>query len=1241
MDTVGLRYTINQKLGQGGMGAIFQATDRLSGDTLALKRLNSAPRGFGDNQAQRMFLTQEFRILASLRHPNVITVQDYGFDDDGHPFFTMELLHDARDIVRESITLSLIEKIQLLIQLLQALAYLHRRGILHRDLKPNNILVQRGVVKVLDFGLAIEALHRDAEPAGTPRYMAPELIRGRAATVSSDLYAVGVIAFQMITGEHPFNVGNVGEMARLVLESQPDFSKLLHVSNTLTPTQPPRAFAGETDDDHTRTPSDLKPLDDDPTLPPAERDPTVGIETIIIDPTAHSDDPKRTTRQFKQDTLPGIIETLLDKDPNARYTDAESVIRALCRAAGLPLPVETQEIRDSYLKTAPFVGRDNEMSQLVAALQAVKPDARGSAWLVGGESGSGKSRLVDELRVQALVDGLLVLHVQADDNAPTALHPWRNALQRLALIVNIDAAEAAILQAIVPDIDRFVTAVADHELDDINEHQAAEARIIDTMLSVFHRINKPTVLLIEDVQWTPLDILRRLTVQTADVPLMVVATFRSDLHADLPTQLPATQHLALRRLHAPALQTLAESIIGQAGADPAILELLQRESEGNVLFVIEVLRSLAAASGGLDNIVATRLPERVTAGGIESVIQARLDRLPPWTLQLLRAAALFGRRLDEQLLYDLANFEHGETLADWLLACSAAALIEPDDSYWRFSHDRIREAITTSFSAEQRQRLHHAIVIALEKRHDADPQTVILLAEHCGGAGDVEREAMYVGDAADIAWQRGNSKLAARYYRRALDVLRVSDAERTKLRIFLAHALRETGQSDEALLMYEQALDASKDRENHEDHGRILNGLARVAMLQGRYDEGRGYCNAALDLAVQHDLLDLRAYALDNLANIEIDTGNFLDAIEHGKMAIEIYQQHGNERGAARSTNTVGIAHAILGRLDEAGEFFAQALEINRRIGNRRGIGAGLSYLGNINQTQQRHHAAINYYIEGMAIAREIGDGRGKAVCIGGAGTSYMHLGNFTRAQKYYQGALEQHAVADDRPGVVVYQHSLGKLLRLTGAFDASHRELNEALAAAEKMDYQEAVVHGQSELAWLYYVTGDNENALLHAKMAVELAQQRRIVATVRDSLFLQGMIALEQGNVDAAYALVDEIHASDRLKILANLLSGIVALHMGEETTAKTAFETLERTINTTLEQSPGLFEITYLLIIAAAGRFLLGDTSATTVAAAVRNAVRIVQTPGINRLTLRHLTIMGATGERLPEVWRLLQR
>lgn len=205
---VAARYRIVALAGTGGMGEVYRADDLRLGQTVALKFL---PAGLVDDPVRRARLYAEVRLAREAAHPNVCRVYDV-VEIDGDAFVTMEFVEgeDLASLLRRIGRLSRDKAAVVAREICAGLAAVHARGILHRDLKPQNVMLDaRGHARLLDFGLATLADDPAGAAlfAGTPAYMAPELLAGQPATVRSDLYALGMVLYELFTGRRPFEEG--------------------------------------------------------------------------------------------------------------------------------------------------------------------------------------------------------------------------------------------------------------------------------------------------------------------------------------------------------------------------------------------------------------------------------------------------------------------------------------------------------------------------------------------------------------------------------------------------------------------------------------------------------------------------------------------------------------------------------------------------------------------------------------------------------------------------------------------------------------------------------------------------------------------------------------------------------------------------------------------------------------------------------------------------------------------------
>ena len=218
LDVLNDRYQLNAKLGSGGMAHVYRAMDLMLQRNVAVKVLKE---DYSADLAFRERFRQEARSAANLSHPNIVTVHDFGLDQ-GHLFIVMEYIPgtDLKTLIKERGRLNVTEALELMIQACQGVGYAHRAGLVHCDIKPHNFLVTPDMVlKVTDFGIAraLSTISKDEKNEvvwGSPHYFAPEQASGLPPSPASDVYSLGVILYEMLTGVLPFEGSDSAELSR-------------------------------------------------------------------------------------------------------------------------------------------------------------------------------------------------------------------------------------------------------------------------------------------------------------------------------------------------------------------------------------------------------------------------------------------------------------------------------------------------------------------------------------------------------------------------------------------------------------------------------------------------------------------------------------------------------------------------------------------------------------------------------------------------------------------------------------------------------------------------------------------------------------------------------------------------------------------------------------------------------------------------------------------------------------------
>ncbi|AUX27713.1 ATPase AAA [Sorangium cellulosum] len=757
-------YRVVGRLGSGGMGVVYEAVDEERGQRVALKTI------LGCAPDRLLRFKAEFRQLTRVVHPNLGTPYELMADGDTW-FFTMELI-DGTDFLshirgpegtQADAPLGAAEEARLraaLRQLVQGVAALHEAGLLHLDLKPSNVLVdRRGRLVILDFGLARE---RDPDPfapflrasvQGTPSYIAPEQVLGQPPRTATDWYSVGMMLFEALTGQMAFEGASVAEILR---------------ARTLR--DPPRCSA-------------LRPG-----LPP---------------------------------DLDELCARLCERDPLARPT-AEALGRALGLAADpagepaehafLGRAAQLEALERAFERAAPGgpvlarvrglsgIGKSAVVQRFLASARARRPVTVLSGRCYEWESLPYKG-------LDAAVDALC-----------RALRGRPEAEQ--AALLQADGHEAAqlfpVLRAL-PGLDAAPRPTPPRELDPVEQRQAA----FRALKRILARLG-PVVLALDDLQWGDVDGARLLAelVARPDAPhLLVVVSYRDDEAAQSPflRELAALREaggmdvpeveVELGPLDPEDARRLAAALLGPSAA-PAEAAAIAAESGGSPFFVEQLARhALAARAGEAPRISLAR------------VVEARLSTLPDEARRALSVIALAGRLPEQDLALTVARIDsddrHG--VLNLLRATSLIRTRGPRGTdAVEIYHDRLRACVVAELPPAERRALHGALAGALEAKGGVEPDT---LAHHFHEAGDDARACGYAAEAAEAAFTALAFDRAAALYRSALAWGGARDGS-TRLTLRLAESLFCAGRCAEAAGAYLDAAGSASGRERRDLHAR-------------------------------------------------------------------------------------------------------------------------------------------------------------------------------------------------------------------------------------------------------------------------------------------------------------------------------------------------------------------------------------------------------------------------------------
>ncbi|HPH02875.1 MAG TPA: SpoIIE family protein phosphatase [Spirochaetota bacterium] len=1113
------RYRLSSLIGEGGMSRVFEAEDlHDESRRVAVKILKTGTVSARLEDVIRF--RNEAEIVSRLDHPGIVHIYQVGQHRGMHYLVTEYLEGACLAALLGSGKVEIRTTITLMACLAEALRHIHDKGIIHRDIKPANIIVHEegrdgydASLTLIDFGLArireFSRMEDSDEIVGTFAYMSPEQsgVLKRKVDERSDLYSLGIIMYQMLTGVLPFSGGSI--------------SSLLHQQIARVPEPPSRIH---------------------PAIPPA-------VEKIVL--RLVEKEPERRY-QSARGLLADLARVLAGEenflpgrdDVSVRFSFQTGLIgREAELATLLRCHDNVREGRGRVCLVAGEAGRGK--TRLVEEFSRCTLD-RGTMVLTGKSSAGGNTVPFGMFReiVEQYLDAWE--RKNEGDRAMTGARLREMLGAPATLVTSLHAGAARLFGDLPPLV----------PLDSDRENK----RFLATMAAFFctlAMVEGGLVLVLEDLHWIDqgsADILLEILDSCETTPLEIVGTWRDgeiDAHHSLVALLPDSGRQDVVHLSCDAfdVQRMAALVGAVLHADPGtigeIAEFVLNRSRGNPFFAVEILRQLLAgrvlaSHGGLWRIDRRRLDSVSVSGTLLEMIMNRISALDPKEHLVLSHAAAIGRKFGMQLLFSLfrdppdmepLSEQALVRVIDHAIEMQILEVLPGQDGVLSFVHDRIREVFYRQADHEAGRRLHANILRAMESGtspgDDTDVASLFEMAHHAIEAGDADAILRLARPAAEKARQAYANRDALRYHKAILAVLGEDAANQDhpghSLRLESSMASGEvllvTGQNDQAIACFENIL-AKKIVQDVRIEAHLA--LCRAWFRKGDWARCETMARKGLALLGEHlparkfsvGLGILREFAIHLLHLVFPFVFVRSTEKKDGKTARKIIEFYVNVGWSFILSDTTKFVHSILRMVNLS----------RRKIGPSRELGVSLGSYASLCMAIPLFGRALHYHEKALGLRGIIGDEWGVAQSLQFLGFCHEWRGEYERGIECFRRSAETfRRIGDSR--------ELG--MALVGLVHCQYYLSRYPQAMKDDREYREMVTRSHDR----YGISDSHVNALkYHIEMGnfEEAAAQAEACSThsSADGIWFiacvnaiyRGILAIETGDPKTARTRLEE---------------------------------------------------------------------------------------------------------------------
>lgn len=1086
------RYKVQNKIGEGGMGVIYHIRDILRENMeLALKTIKNvqiqSKQALGIEEFKK-----EYEIMTRFKHPNLVRVYDFGKEKLTY-YIIMELLFGKK--LSSFKAESQKEIMDIFVQILRALEYIHSRGIIYRDLKPGNIMVCDSGVKLLDFGLSEFKDIKGIYIKGTPLYMSPDGLSNNIS-YSSDIFSLGLILFELLKAE-PFYERDTNSHA--------------------------------------------------------------GIFNILRDPLLFEEYKQKRLEKIDNQDIKYILNKTLAYDPEKRFKYCSEIIFSLNQKLGYSYAYETRKTKESYVLGNAFAGRKAEKKKLISYLFSAKTKRfigiLGNSGIgktrifeefkkfcrlhyikvfsaICNEAKSRKYQSLCEILSQMVLVSSEAL------------------LEKYGRYLKLIIGDMPILfkydMPVITDAPELLYSII---LDRISDYIMDLARQYERLVIFFDDFHW-----IEDESYQIIDeILERLQIeQNRDLKLFFYANInmgilnKNSIIKDIVTR-KSSAKVDIKPLNNKETKEFIDNIFGVLFQDKALkdsIDKIRSRVGGNPFYLKELIKSLIEKNTiNKDKIVwkllmpvdKVDIPEN-----LQDIARKRIDNLyrDQGKRKLLQIFSLLKADLNfkdvKMILEHISVSNPGKILLELENLEIIRSKKIGNEIRYSFSNGFTKEMIKSDI--KEKRGLSLILARALESSFLLNPSGIPEeVAFQFYEGKDYEKSIYYYLKCADFAKNGYMNEKAISYYDTALDIMRSFAQEDISRQIMIMEKLGGvfclTGQINKAGDIFRECIVLSNSIGDKSLLGNACRNYGKIKFYEGNYKEAidniklslkhfkedgniygygvslgnEGVIREALgeyEAALQcfydakkifHDLGDKSWIATisNNLGVIYYNMADYLKALKYYEVDKQYSKKIGDKKGYGAVLNNIGNVYLVLGKYDSAMECYETYKKLSEEIGYKKGIGMAMGNMGNVYYNLGIYDKALKFYKIRREISEDMAHKRGVGIASGNIGITYFALREYEKAHKFYEIKKKICRETGDKRG---YAEAIGNIADLYFTLERPHKALNyfrEQRTVSIEIGDKSAIAFSLCNIGKVLAGLGKSEEAISSYESAVKIYKE------------------------------------------------------------------------------------------------------------------------------------------------------